>query len=67
VNPPWVEPGVWRPEMWALLDSSDVEFLIEVPTRECVHHIGKMCTSEYPYGKGERRLVINTKESACRW
>jgi hypothetical protein len=31
---------------------------------ESVHYMGKMCTSEYPYGRGERRLVINTKESA---
>jgi hypothetical protein len=45
-----------------------VELLIEVRTRECaVHYIGKMCTSEYPFGRGERRLVINTKESAYRW
>jgi hypothetical protein len=29
-----------------------------------VHFIGKMCTSEYPYGREEERLVINTKESA---
>jgi hypothetical protein len=28
------------------------------------HYIGKMCASEYPYGRGERKLVINTKESA---
>jgi hypothetical protein len=26
-----------------------------------------MCTSENPYGRGERRLVMNTKESAYRW
>jgi hypothetical protein len=32
-----------------------------------VHYIGKMCKSVYPYGRGEERLVINTKESAHRW
>jgi hypothetical protein len=26
--------------------------------------MGKMCMSEFLYGRGERRLVINTKESA---
>jgi hypothetical protein len=30
---------------------------------ESAHFIGKMCTSEFPYGRGER---INTKESAYR-
>jgi hypothetical protein len=38
-----------------------VEFLIEVRTREFALYIGKMCTSDYPYGRGERRLVINTR------
>jgi hypothetical protein len=43
-----------------------VEFLIEVRTIQSVHFIGKMFTgiSYYPYGRGERRLVINMKESA---
>jgi hypothetical protein len=36
--------------------------LIEVRTRVCTTYIGKMCTS--PYGRGERRVVINMKESA---
>jgi hypothetical protein len=40
--------------------SQEVEFLIEVRT------IGKMWTSEYPYGR-EERIVINTKESAYIW
>jgi hypothetical protein len=29
---------------------------------ESVHYIGKMCTSEYPYVRLERRLVIKTKD-----
>jgi hypothetical protein len=37
----------------------EVEFLIEVSTRECALY-GKMCTSEYPYGKGEKRLAFGT-------
>jgi hypothetical protein len=35
---------------------------------ENVHYFGKMvCTSEYPYGRRERWLVMNTKKSAYRW
>jgi hypothetical protein len=43
-----------------------VEFLIEMRTRECALY-RKMCSLEYPYGRGEIRPVINTKESAYRW
>jgi hypothetical protein len=46
----------------------EVEFLIKVRTRECVHYIGKMCTSEYIHmEEGERRLVLNAKDSTYRW
>jgi hypothetical protein len=48
------------------INPPEVEFVIEVRTIESVSNIGKMCTSEYPYGRGERRLRI-TKESAYRW
>jgi hypothetical protein len=41
---------------------AEVEFFIEVRTRKCALY-RSMCTSEYPYGRGERGLVINTRES----
>jgi hypothetical protein len=47
-----------------LCASTEVEFLIAMRTRECALNC---VPSEYPYGGGERRLVINTKESAHRW
>jgi hypothetical protein len=45
---------------------SEVEFLIKVHTRECALK-RSLCTSEYPYGRGESGLVINTMKSAYKW
>jgi hypothetical protein len=52
---------IWHPPRTGMKGSE--EGIGRKCSLESVHYIGKICTSEYPYGRGERRHVINTKES----